>query len=536
MIKEKISEYPCQIFRQRPKSPVQAVFVCTSSDIDDWSAVPIKKSGELRNFQRPEIETHVDEIFEFFSNHEENCSPSSIVIGFKKPVVCFDESGKEIDLKSVTPGKVIYGKIRIPFITSPNLGTRKEKEAVLQALIRRSIDSSGLNDEAKDIQSSIPDQDDQDDQDTEPEGDEALLSESDDDKDLTNGDSADLVPEGDLHSSSVKFIQGLKSLDIESLNDDEIIEWIRNLHDMEKPGLIIDGQHRTKGTKNKKIYFNVTAMPDAPWPELAFQFIVLNKSASKVEDSLLINIVGNSMSKEELITIEKRLNDSKIPVGLYQGVMKLHDDPESPFFGKLKFGVQGEKGIIDASSAKRKIVTFWYKCKIYPLVEHLLQGKTQKDKKYYWLSSGLWFEYLKAFWGEAKKFYIKNSTLWGDDLDGNGLPASRLMRVTLINLTQEAILEVYLDAKIKEVNNDFEGKKSIATLVPDVESFRKASEFYFNRLLPEFFEGWSPAASGFDGSPAVRDEYKKAVKMIVSGEKTITELKNSKNPHFLYRT
>ena len=45
--------------------------------------------------------------------------------------------------------------------------------------------------------------------------------------------------------------------------------------------------------------FNIVALPEAPWSELAFQFVVLNKSAAKVDDSLLINIIGNSLTDAE---------------------------------------------------------------------------------------------------------------------------------------------------------------------------------------------------------------------------------------------
>ena len=46
--------------------------------------------------------------------------------------------------------------------------------------------------------------------------------------------------------------------------------------------MLVCGQHRIKGTRELgNIPFLVTAMPGAPWPELAFQFIVTNRTGQR---------------------------------------------------------------------------------------------------------------------------------------------------------------------------------------------------------------------------------------------------------------
>lgn len=521
--------YPCQLFRQRPDSPVQAVFVATSADIDDWSSVPIKTSEELRNFQRPEIPAHINEIYQFFANHDKNCSPSSIVVGFKSPINCYELiDGEEclIDLETIQVGTVTNATIKISYNDKESASDINEKISLLRTLINNYIELNTPPPEESDL-AVVPEIEEPLVIPPLPQDGEVRLEISAEGSSEEVGDS-----DGDKETSSSDFLNTLSQLltQLSNLSEEELDDWIQNIYDLGKPGLIIDGQHRTKGTRNSKIYFSVTALPDANWPELAFQFIVLNKSASKVEESLLINIVGNSMSKEELGTISKRLIDSKVPVGLYQAVMRLHEDPTSPFREKLKFGIQGEAGIIEAAAAKSKIVSFWYKCAIYPLIQHLLSGKTKKEKILHYQTDA-WFEFLVAFWGSAKKAY-ETSTLWGNDIDTNGVPASKLMQSTIINLTQQAILQVYLNAKLNEINNDVTQTKTMATLIPDLNAFETASDFYFRRLLPEFFSDWNPAATGLDGSAAVRDYYVKAVTLVVSGDKTITQLKQE--PHWLF--
>ena len=123
------------------------------------------------------------------------------------------------------------------------------------------------------------------------------------------------------------------------------------IHDELKPGLLIDGQHRVRGSRPLgEIPFLVCALPTAQWPELAFQFIVTNRTAKKVKESLLISIVGNSLSKTQRADIEVRLRDAGIRVGLIEAVMRVHEDESSPFFGSLQFGLKGERGFIDAAA------------------------------------------------------------------------------------------------------------------------------------------------------------------------------------------
>src|SRR5262245_12009523 len=103
MTKMTTKKYEAFFYRQREKSPVQCTFVATSADVFDWASVPTKTEKNLRYFQRPELESHVDEIKVFFTNYEENCSPSSIVVGFKERVRAYQTNGQELEFDMVKP-------------------------------------------------------------------------------------------------------------------------------------------------------------------------------------------------------------------------------------------------------------------------------------------------------------------------------------------------------------------------------------------------------------------------------------------------
>jgi len=132
----KYNVYRCDFFRQRPNSPVQCSFVATTADISDWSTVPKKSEDDLRNFQRPEMPGHVQEISEFFEKFDDNSSPSAIVLGFRDPVEVLDGSENKLDLTKIIDGNVVSGFIKIPYLEIPITGNLEEKRQVLRSLIK----------------------------------------------------------------------------------------------------------------------------------------------------------------------------------------------------------------------------------------------------------------------------------------------------------------------------------------------------------------------------------------------------------------
>jgi hypothetical protein len=341
---------------------------------------------------------------------------------------------------------------------------------------------------------------------------------------------------GSKNKTHQMLLDKLEGIDINLMSEEDLDRYIRSIKEELKVGLIIDGQHRVSGTRGKNIPFIVAALPDAEWQELAFQFIVLNSTAKAVKEALLINIIGNSLSSEELTKVESRLVESGIPVPLYQGVMKLHDDPDSPFYGMLRFGMK-EKAPIEAKAAKAKIANFWHKCKeIYPIVQHLIPGENRREKLENWVNSGMWYDYLRIFWGSGKKRYEDSSELWKSDmLPDNSAPVSKLLRSTILNLVQTAICQVMVEAINTEVNNDPDGEKTISKLVPDIASFQKRCDLFFRKLSPEFFTEWGPASKGLDGSRGPRDQFIKAVKELVSSQKTLAQLKNQTSGNIIFK-
>ena len=151
------------------------------------------------------------------------------------------------------------------------------------------------------------------------------------------------------------------------------------------------------------------------------------------------------------------------------------------------------------------------------MVNHLLEGKTKKDKIDHWQDSNKWFEYISAFWNVAKDFYESNSELWSNSLEEDSkTPPSRLMWVSVIRLYQQSILEYMAEALEMRINNDVAGELTMETELPNIEKFREYCQLYITKLKPKFFTDWGEGASGLQGSRSVRDNLVEAIRAVIS--------------------
>jgi hypothetical protein len=288
------------------------------------------------------------------------------------------------------------------------------------------------------------------------------------------------------------------------------------------------------GTKKiARIPFLVCALPQALWPELAFQFIVTNRTAKKVQESLLINIVGNSLSKVQRANIEDRLREAGIRVGLIEAVMKVNEDELSPFYSMLSFGIKGEEGFIDAAAMRNKVVRLWYerKAPVDSLFDHRCEGRLKRDRTDYWKSEELWFEYFISFGNTVKERY-SGSQVFSKELQDESKkdPVSKLMTATVLKIFQETVLG-FLGEHLRQ--QEQLGGASVAESLRDVQSFQKLVQNMLKRLEPEFFQGWT--ITGFDGSKGARDDLAEAIKLVITGTHTVSALKKKPKPHRLYK-
>jgi len=109
-----------------------------------------------------------------------------------------------------------------------------------------------------------------------------------------------------------------------------------NISDSEKPGLVIDGQHRLKGIEayDCQTCVNVVALLDADADEKAFQFLVINNKVAKVSVDHIraLNLNYNTAR------LTDRLKDARLSLNDNVGSVGVMDkDSESPFKGLIKW-------------------------------------------------------------------------------------------------------------------------------------------------------------------------------------------------------
>jgi hypothetical protein len=575
--------YDAFVFRQRPNAPLQASFVATSSDIDSWARVPTKRTGNIRNFQRAEIPQHVSEVMGFFKDDGQvNASPTAVVIGFdpirsRGRVELVGKDGKEISQMDVPPGTPFFGKLTISVNDEPDPKTKDElvstilshRDSVRKYIVEELNQITQLaadklkvliaefEERAKQGKPEISAADEAEEE-VELEGAEnAATGETEEEEKATKvGELSEkarealkgLSPsESQIVIGRLEFLAGMQEPILRQTSEEVLTQICREVQDEVKPGLLIDGQHRIMGTKLlPNIPFLVCALPGAPWPELAFQFIVTNHTAKRVQESLLINIVGNSLSKTQRSDIEDRLRDAGIKVGLIEAVMKVHEDESSPFFGLLAFGLKEEKGFLDAAAMRNKVIQLWYERKpfrdpvtgerlnpVADLFDHFSQGRLKRDRTDYWKSSELWFEYFIAFWDAVRGRY-QGSEVFSNELVEQGkktpvkTPVSKLMTATVLKIFQETIL-----ANIAKYLHQKEQKDGvpIAQSVRNSAAFSELVKNSLKPLTPEFFQGWT--ITGFDGSKGARQDLAEAIILVIEDVKTVAGLK--KLPHRLYK-
>lgn len=552
--------YKAFVFKQREGSALQVVFVAPTNEIDAWARVPTKRSGNVRNFQRAEIRGHSKEVSQFFENPA-NASPTAIVVGFdpiraQKRVRILDAQGSPLDVKKLPPGQTVECGIEITWPVDADPSSRAAYIDAIRGVASTmhtfvcaeltqitGLEQPALEEVAKAVLErarvgQLPE--------LAVEGPLELTEEEGEDLEAVQG--GEIPPElaakmPGLSPAEQQVVLGrssfLAQLDPQMLEEtsiDDLKLLYEEVREELKPGLIIDGQHRVAGTKKLgSIPFLVAALPLSDWPELAFQFIVTNRTARRVPESLLIGIVGNSLSKEQRASIEARLRGANIRVGLIEAVMQVHEDESSPFYGLLSFGLKGEKGFLDAAAMRGKVVQPWFERQspVLELFDHFCDGKKRRERTEYWKEHELWFQWFVAFWSAVRERYANTAVFSAEVYDKGkdiGKPVSRLMTATVLKIFQDTVL-----GRVLKILRGEEQMKNVplSKSIPDEKTFSGFVKNLLNPLTPEFFAEWK--LTGFDGSKGAQEDLADAIEKVIGGERTVAQLKNPKEAHRLFQ-
>lgn len=196
----------------------------------------------------------------------------------------------------------------------------------------------------------------------------------------------------------------------------ELSELIVALEAICRPAIVVDGQHRLMGASGTKedVWLPVVGIPRCQWLEQIYQFVVINDKAQKVETSLLTDIFGSSLTRNEQRTLRDRLSRANVKVEARIAAVIADRDEKSPFRNMVKVKLKGTapagatpyisdttiRLLIDGSS--RNTRGWRQDDEFYELyIKPTFPDREQWES---W-SSGLWRSYWFAFWQSTRDYY-----------------------------------------------------------------------------------------------------------------------------------
>jgi DGQHR domain-containing protein len=168
-----------------------------------------------------------------------------------------------------------------------------------------------------------------------------------------------------------------------------------DIADPEKPGLVVDGQHRLLGMNkyDQTIPVNVIGLLNANDMETAFQFLVINHKASRVPTDH-IRALSLQYVEEDL---NERLRSARLTLDPNLSSVNLLDkDESSPFYRIISWPTNPENQRIVSPSA----------------IEASVAYIQQKKVKQFQESEDVLLEYFNAVWGTIKDRWLD---LWTAD-------------------------------------------------------------------------------------------------------------------------
>lgn len=249
-----------------------------------------------------------------------------------------------------------------------------------------------------------------------------------------------------------------------------------NAPDDQKPGMIIDGQHRLFGinSHNPAYLVNVVALLNVNDLEAAFQFLVINNKVTPVQPDHIRTL---ALDYEEGLLAE-RLKTARLtlhPNLQYVGIMET--DESSPFRGIIGLvsadGLQDQKFVLPAAIENAIAV---------------IQKKEVRELK----SDDALCEFFYAIWSSLKQDAW--AELW--------VPKSKLMNkvgiVAMTSFVTDALIAKY------DFASDFD--------VTDPVKVREQVQLILKHQTPEFWKSeWTMKVSD---SPAVREKIIEALTKI----------------------
>lgn len=402
-------------YRQNPGAPWLFSFVEFVGEVEPYCGVPRKEEDYLSGFQRSLDADRVDDIRKFWDERK-NSSPTSICLGVHQGSELVFDDGTEGDIRPATL-KVDIGDIKKT--------VQQIAKEVSEALKERLPDTDSDND-----------------------GDEDVGQEE-------NPPEESEEEEGELDFGTSALEELIDHLDNEEwVKDPENEEFIL---DLGKPILVIDGQHRLLGTDQAigNIPFNFVALHDVDWPEMIFQFCIINYTAKTVGNQDIVSNAVTSLTNDELQVMQNRLSLTGLVYASVDIDNRCYHAEEAAFHGAVKLPwltaeVNNDKMGKVQIDRMAKVWRAGGGSFLYAMKEALYPGMSAGERTKEWQDTGDWAKAFNLFWDIFKS---KFETYVADGEDPKGDPGDPFWGAPGSNLNKTGVLRAFQDSWLKVANS-----------------------------------------------------------------------------------
>jgi len=293
--------------RDNTDAPDLYVLTAEAGILADWAKVPRANPDFMDGYQRQLDENRLDEIEDFFGESV-NIIPGAILVTVDEENLLIDSNDHYTEITIQNP---------------PPKSSKELLETAYEELYER------LDDRGQDHVDAIA-------------GDE----EEDEDKDTAEeADSDEDEAESDDDSSPVSYLSrktGELKKKIENWDDlgtdekDSLGEYAKRVN---KPGLIIDGQHRVHGAKQYPgdIQYPVVLIPGLEAKEQVYHFYMINDKAEPISQEELLITVSTALSEKESDDLMMRLLSAGVDVDKARYPYMADVEEQSPFHQMINY-------------------------------------------------------------------------------------------------------------------------------------------------------------------------------------------------------
>jgi hypothetical protein len=362
--------------RQTESGDWLVLFAASAIEINSWAGIPQKKKigeQETTGFQREENQQRIKEIANFYKD-EKNIIQNPLLCALrqtKQGKVIFKPNDNE-DNDHIQHG---YLEVIIESLEELNLlelieRVRNNLIARVPTLVNQPISDRLITDLKQRAQMNFDSSEDSEDV---LEQDTNSAENGDNNSELSFTDESHI---SDFYEELTAYVSIMKEIQDRS---DKFLDYSKEaLISFLRPVVVVDGQHRLraaiKSAKNlvretrykeeiEEAIFNNQASPEDIQREIetkiarrlpisllmnddlaeqVFQFVVVNQKATPIKTALLGTIVSTSLSNEELIRVQERLEKSGIKLQESRAVTFLVRYQNSPFLNLVERGLSSD--------------------------------------------------------------------------------------------------------------------------------------------------------------------------------------------------